>query len=170
MLQDAADATSSLIPLISCRDRCPPGRGKIGVNFRRRLLQDNQVKAGAVQSLANAKLDISCQDCRIFYRILLNMRQFPGRSATARAHHQICLLAHNSRPLVDGMHAGSLQMSYWKLQQCRNCKCKLQRSHYRLYLKYPRYDLYRHITATSTCMPTRPIATISYSKNVYMAS
>jgi hypothetical protein len=58
MLQDAADATSSMIPLISWRGRCPPGRGKKGVNLRR-LLQDSQVKAGAVQSLVNAKLDIS---------------------------------------------------------------------------------------------------------------
>jgi hypothetical protein len=62
------------------------------------------------------------------------------------------------------INAGSLQMSYWKLQQCGNCKSKLRRNHYMLYLAYPRYHLYRHITATSTFMLPRPIATISYSK------
>jgi hypothetical protein len=60
-------------------------------------------------------------------------------------------------------NAGSLQMSYWKLQQHRNCESKLQRNHYRLCLNYLGYDLYRHITATSTYMLRRPIATISCS-------
>jgi hypothetical protein len=57
-------------------------------------------------------------------------------------------------------------MSLWKLQQHRNCKSKLQRNHYRLCLKYHRYDLYRRRTATSTFMLQHPIATISYSKNI----
>jgi hypothetical protein len=42
------------------------------------------------------------------------------------------------------INAGSLQISYWQLQQCRNCKNKLQRNYYRLHLKFPRYALYRH--------------------------
>jgi hypothetical protein len=42
-------------------------------------------------------------------------------------------------------------------------KSKLQRIHYRLYLKYLGYDLYRRITATSTFMLRPPIATILYS-------
>jgi hypothetical protein len=61
-------------------------------------------------------------------------------------------------------------MSYWKLQLCRNCKGKLERNHYKLYFKYPRYDRFRHITATSTFMLLCPIATISYSKNINVAS
>jgi hypothetical protein len=48
------------------------------------------------------------------------------------------------------INAGSLQMSYWKLQQHRNCESKLQRNHYRLCLNYLGYDLRRRITATST--------------------
>jgi hypothetical protein len=63
--------------------------------------------------------------------------------------------------------AGSLQMSYRKLQQRRNCKSKLQRNHYRLYLGY---DLYRCKPATSAFMLRRPIATISYSKNINVVS
>jgi hypothetical protein len=63
-------------------------------------------------------------------------------------------------------NVGSLQMTCCKLQQCRKCKSELQENHYKLYLEYPRYDLYRRITATSTFMLRRPRATISYSKNI----
>jgi hypothetical protein len=68
------------------------------------------------------------------------------------------------------INAGSLQMSCWKLQQYRNCKSKLRKNHYKLYLKCPMYDLYRHITATSTFMLPLPIATISYFKNITVVS
>jgi hypothetical protein len=54
-------------------------------------------------------------------------------------------------------------MSYWKLQQLMNCKSEFQRIHYRLYLKYLRYDLsVRPVgttcsTATLKFMLRRPI-------------
>jgi hypothetical protein len=62
---------------------------------------------------------------------------------------------------------GSLQMSLWKLQQHRNCKSKLPRNRYRLYLGY---DLYRRKIATSAFTLRRPIATISYSKKIKVVS
>jgi hypothetical protein len=46
-------------------------------------------------------------------------------------------------------------MSYWKLHQRSNCRSKLQRNDYRLYLTYSKYDLYRQKTATSTSHITR---------------
>jgi hypothetical protein len=61
-------------------------------------------------------------------------------------------------------------MSYWKSQLRRKCESKLQRNHYRLYLKYAWYDLCRHIIATAACMLRCPIATISYSKNIDVES
>jgi hypothetical protein len=66
-------------------------------------------------------------------------------------HFLLLPLAKNSMIDLDKViNAGSLQMSSWKLHQHRNCKSEPQRNHYRLHLIYPRYDLYRHITATST--------------------
>jgi hypothetical protein len=66
----------------------------------------------------------------------------------------------NCKDCVTVVSQGSLQVSLWKLQQLMNCKSKLQRIHYKLYLKYFRYDLYQRIIATSTFMLRRPIATI----------